>query len=73
MPCCLGGTDQRQTCFAGTSEARLDGVAESVALKGAVHVHTFGEVHAVYASSQLGTITVGTAATASAAIVAGGG
>ena len=42
MPCCLGGTDQRQTCFAGTSEARLDGAAESVALQGALRVHTFG-------------------------------
>ena len=32
MPCCLGGTDQGQTCV-GISEARLDGIAESLALQ----------------------------------------
>ena len=48
---CRGSdADQRQTCFVGTSEARLDGVAESVVLQEAVRVHTVGEVHAVYAS-----------------------
>ena len=40
MPCCLGGTDQRQICFAGTSEDRLDGVAECVALQGVVPAST---------------------------------
>ena len=60
MSCCLGGTDQRQTCFAGTSEARLDGVAESVALQGVMRVCKFGEVHAVYASSDMGMSPAGT-------------
>ena len=41
-------------CFAGTSEAGLGGAAESVVLQGAVRVHTFVEVHAVYASSDPG-------------------
>ena len=58
--CCLGGTDQCQICFARTSEARLDGVAESVALQGVVRVHTFGEVHAEYASSDMGMSAAGT-------------
>ena len=47
-------TVEPPACFAGTSEVRLGGAAESVLLHEAVRVHTSAEVHAVYASSDQG-------------------
>ena len=59
-PCFFGksATVEPSACV-GTTEVRLDSVAENVALQQAVRVHTFGEVHAVYSSSDMGISLTG--------------